>query len=235
MVCGIIPASMKPEFTSPSEKSVAACSTALADGLRRVISDESLPVGAEGEGSTSVKIAVGSGQSNPEGFFRLMLRNVAPAMAVAFIFFWNRDLSAQTLQPSVLTHAAQVRQLSPEEAGQHIPVRLRGVITFFNQSQFFRFIQDDTAGIYFFMDDSTNRPRIMAGQEVEIEGATSPGEYAPIVTVNQIHVLGEGTFPAAQPVSYEDLASGEEDSQFVEINGIVRSVTFDPQTEYYSI
>ena len=85
------------------------------------------------------------------------------------------------------------------------------------------------------MDDSTNHPRLLAGQLVELEGATSPGEYAPIVTVSQIRNLGEGTFPAAKPVSYEDLASGEEDSQFVEINGIVRSVSFDPQSEYYSI
>jgi PAS domain S-box-containing protein len=142
---------------------------------------------------------------------------------------------AQLLSPEELTSAAQIRQLTPDEAGRHYPVRLHGVITFFNQGQFFRFIQDDTAGIYFYLPDSTNNPTLTAGQLVELTGTTSPGEYAPIVSVNQIRVLGPGTFPAAKPVSYEDLASGEEDSQFVEISGVVRAVTFDPQTEYYSL
>jgi len=164
-----------------------------------------------------------------------LLREVVLIILAAYFCLIGVKVQGQVLAPTVLTNAAQVRQLTPEEAGQHVPVRLRGVITFFNQSQFFRFIQDDTAGIYFYMDDSTNHPRLLAGQLVELEGATSPGEYAPIVTVSQIRNLGEGTFPAAKPVSYEDLASGEEDSQFVEINGIVRSVSFDPQSEYYSI
>jgi PAS domain S-box-containing protein len=114
-------------------------------------------------------------------------------------------------------------------------VHVRGVVTFFDQKQFFRFVQDDTAGIYFYLNDAalSKNPGLMAGQMVELDGETSPGEYAPIVTSHQIAVLGEGHFPAAKPVSFEQVASGEEDSQFVEIHGIVRSVQWDASTKYF--
>jgi hypothetical protein len=98
-----------------------------------------------------------------------------------------------------------------------------------------RFIQDDTAGIYLFPYSATNEPVLAAGELVELEGTTDPGEFAPVVHPTRITVLGKGTFPPAKPVSYEQLASGEQDSQFVETHGVVRAVNFDPQTKYYAV
>ena len=144
-------------------------------------------------------------------------------------------LAGQEVPLPELQTAEQVRQLTPEQAARHYPVRLRGVLTFFDQSQFYRFFQDDTAGIYLFPSDALTNAALATGELVEIEGQTSPGEYAPTVTPQRTKILGAGTFPPAKPVSYEALASGEEDSQFVEIHGIVRAVSFDPQTSYYSI
>src|SRR5258707_1121186 len=80
-------------------------------------------------------------------------------------------------------------------AAQAFPVRLRGTITFFDQSQFFRFIQDETAGLYFFLDDAMNNQPLAAGQLVEIEGEANPGEYAPIVMPRKIRILGPVHFP----------------------------------------
>ena len=144
-------------------------------------------------------------------------------------------LAGQEAPLSELQTAEQVRQLTPEQAARHYPVRLRGVLTFFDQGQFYRFFQDDTAGVYLFPSDALTNAALATGELVEIEGQTSPGEYAPTVTPQQTKILGAGTFPPAKPVSYEDLASGGEDSQFVEIHGIVRAVSFDAQTKYYSI
>ena len=163
-----------------------------------------------------------------------------PSLALVALFFMIcLRLGAQpTPQPTptnVLQTAAETRQLTPAQAAMHYPVQLRGVLTFFDQNQFFRFIQDDTAGIYFFLTDTElhNNPDLKTGSLVEIDGETSPGEYAPIVTVHQLKVLGKGTFPTAKPVSFEQVASGEEDSQFVEIHGIVRSVQWDEATKYF--
>ena len=131
--------------------------------------------------------------------------------------------------------AAEVRSLTVEQARQHHPVKLRGVITFVDESLFLRFIQDDTAGIYFYPVNNTDNPTLTAGQRVEIDGDTDPGEFAPVVLPRAVRVLGPGVFPPARPVAYEQLVSGEEDSQFVEIHGVVCSVTFDPLTKYNSI
>jgi PAS domain S-box-containing protein len=134
-----------------------------------------------------------------------------------------------------LRTADQIRQLTPEQAAHQNPVRLRGVVTFFDQNNYFRFMQDDTAGIYFFLGDSPDNPPLAAGQLVEIEGEVSPGEYAPIVIPSRIQILGAGTFPAAKPVTFEQLASGQEDSQFVEVKGIIRAVHFDEKTRYFLV
>ena len=68
---------------------------------------------------------------------------------------------------------------------------------------------------------------------VEMDGEVSPGEFAPIVIPSKIQILGTGAFPAAKPVTFEQLASGQEDSQFVEVRGIVRAVRFDTESGYF--
>ena len=134
--------------------------------------------------------------------------------------------------------AEQIRRLSTQQADLRYPVRLRGVVTFFDDripTKSFRFIQDGTAGIYFYVDNSTNNPPLRTGQLVEIEGETGAGSFAPVVLSHRIRILGETNLPPAKPVSFEDMGSGLEDSQFVEIRGLVRAVWFDKQTSYYVI
>jgi hypothetical protein len=69
----------------------------------------------------------------------------------------------------------------------------------------FNLLQDETAGIYL---PTNNLPALSAGQLVEIEGVTSPGEFAPVVTVQRVTVLGTRPLPPAKPVSFEELVSG---------------------------
>jgi PAS domain S-box-containing protein len=121
----------------------------------------------------------------------------------------------------VLQTAAEIRTLSAQQAEARLPVRLRGVVTFFDESLFSRFVQDATAGIY--LRESTNLPALLPGQLIEVEGVTSPGEYAPIVIPTKVQILGEGQMPTPKAASFEQLASGQEDSQFVEVRGIVRA------------
>lgn len=132
-----------------------------------------------------------------------------------------------------LDTAAAVRSLSVDEAQQRRPVRLRGVVTFFDESLYSRFIQDDTAGIY--LRESTNTPALRPGQLVEVEGVSSPGEYAPIIVPVRVSIVGAAPLPPPKVVTYERLASGKEDSQFVEIAGIVRSVSLDEASQHHLI
>ena len=164
------------------------------------------------------------------------LRSVCVIWILVFCLAHTPALKAGDMaSTNAIQKAAAVRDLTVTQAGRHYPVQLRGVVTFFDTNLFMRFIQDDTAGIYFFPYSTTNEPVLAAGQLVELEGTTDPGEFAPVVHPSRITILGTGTFPPAQPVGYEQLASGEQDSQFVEIHGIVHAVDFDPQTKYYSV
>jgi signal transduction histidine kinase len=151
-----------------------------------------------------------------------MLQAVAPALA-----------GEAPAPGSELRTAGAVRGLTVEQARQPLRVRLKGVVTFFDSRLFSRFIQDDTAGIYLF---DTGLPVLpLPGQLVEVEGTTSPGEYAPIVVPEKITVVGEAPLPAPKQVTFEELASGKQDSQFVEIAGVVRAVRQEETAPYQSI
>ena len=126
-----------------------------------------------------------------------------------------------------------MRELSGEAARQPVAVKLRGVVTFFDEGLFSRFIQDDTSGIY--LQYSTNTPPLTAGDVVEVEGVSSPGEYAPILVPQRVRTLRQASLPPPKLVTYDQLASGREDSQFVEIAGIVRWVQRDDNSEYQVI
>lgn len=140
---------------------------------------------------------------------------------------------ARSAAAEVLKTAEQVRNLTPAQAEAEVPVKLKGVVTFSDETLFSRFIQDDTAGIYLL--EMTNMPALEAGQLVEVDGVTRPGEYAPVINATEVRVVGQGQFPSAKPVTAADLVSGSEDSQFVELTGIVRSVQFEEETQNYLV
>jgi signal transduction histidine kinase len=121
-----------------------------------------------------------------------------------------------------LTSVRQVREISPEQAAQGYPARMRGVVTFCDaKADVGFFLQDGPTGIYVKLGEGTN---VNAGDEVEIEGPTQPGDYVPMVLAERVRLLGRASLPTADPLGYEQLASGKEDCQWVEVQGVVRSV-----------
>ena len=121
----------------------------------------------------------------------------------------------------VLTTVAPIRLLSGREADRGLPVKLHGVITYSDLDWRFIFLQDATAGIFM---DHVNAP-VSAGQEVELEGITSSGEFAPVVMSPRVHILGQGHFPAPVSITAEEAASGAEDSQWATVDGVVHSAS----------
>src|SRR5215475_11736272 len=141
-----------------------------------------------------------------------------------FVIGWCQSAAAQPSDSQIKT-AAEVRRLTADQAGRYFPVKLRGVVTFFDEGLFSRFLQDETAGVYF--RGLTNTTDLEAGQVVELEGFAGPGEYAPMVEARRVRVIGKGAFPRPKPTSFEQLSTGQEDSQFVEVVGVVRSIQPD--------
>ena len=81
-----------------------------------------------------------------------------------------------------------------------------------------RFIQDDMAGIYFFPYSATNEPSWRLDNWWNL-GDHGSGEFAPVV-----HRAGSPFWARARSPGpagrYEQLASGEQDSQFVEFTAL---------------
>ncbi|HWF19312.1 MAG TPA: ATP-binding protein [Verrucomicrobiae bacterium] len=127
---------------------------------------------------------------------------------------------------------AAIRDLTFEQTQQKIPVRLKGVATFFDERLYSHFIQDDTAGIYLQFPTNVGPPALNPGQLVEVTGVCSPGEYAPVVVVDRIEAVGQAPLPAPKIVTYEELASGVEDSQYIQFTGIVRSAKLQDDSQY---
>jgi len=155
-----------------------------------------------------------------------------------FVFpalFPAEPLSAQPANALIcLTNAQQVRELDPEIAVKNIPVRMSGVVTYYDALLFNLFFQDGTAGIFVLVapDISTN---IVAGRIIEVEGVSDKGDYAPIVKASAIRVLGEGQLPVPHRVSIDQLFTGLEDGQWIEVIGVVRSATILEGRHYLNL
>jgi len=130
----------------------------------------------------------------------------------------------------VLTTADGVHGLTAEQASLGYPVRVRGVVTFYDPFQKGHralFIADATGSV-FVAPGNGPIPNLHAGSRVEVTGVTDPGGYAPIVTNSSIRLLpGSKAFPVARAVTVSELLSGSEDGHWVAIGGIVRSAEID--------
>ncbi len=128
------------------------------------------------------------------------------------------DLGSRTNLPT-LTQVAQIRRLSLAQADRHYPVKLRGVVLDYSSLPTL-FIADQTGGIYV---KATTNQTFLQGQLVELDGVSDGGRFAPMVVPSSLKVVGLGDLPPPRDVSFQRIATGADDSQWVRLTGIVRS------------
>jgi PAS domain S-box-containing protein len=121
-----------------------------------------------------------------------------------------------------LTHVEQIRRMSIEEAGRGYPVRLRGVVTYYNWGVDDLYVQDSTAGIW--VNPGPTKLALHQGELVEVEGFSGAGDLAPVIEHARFRSLGGAAMPNARKPTSDELASGRLDSQWIELQGVVRSV-----------
>jgi signal transduction histidine kinase len=123
----------------------------------------------------------------------------------------------------VLTNAADILALSPDRASHLIPVSITGVVTAAEPSWAGRFfIQDATCGVFV---DNANGVAPQAGDLVVVTGRSVPGGYAPCIDKPRWTKLGTAPLPKAKVPTIERFMAGNEDSQRIELSGIVRSAS----------
>jgi len=145
----------------------------------------------------------------------------------------NRLNAAEEL--STLTQVASLHQLSREEAKRRHPVHFTGVVTYHDAMAWqTTFIQDSTGGVYLesggkslpveFADEALRSAGLRYGQQVEVTGFSDPGGFAPFVVQPRLRVLGPGTLPTPKVIPFDELAAGQQDGMWVELEGIVHAV-----------
>ena len=135
------------------------------------------------------------------------------------------EVSRAATVPGLLTNAMQVLNLSASQAGQALPVRLRGVVVDEAEPRArAAILWDRTAGIYVSSSGNLFAP-FRRRDVLEIKGVTSPGEFAPCILASEVQKVGTNAPPAPQPVTYQQLITGSLDAQYVEITGVVRQCT----------
>ena len=125
--------------------------------------------------------------------------------------------------PDLLTKVDLVRRLTPEQAARALPVAISATVTYWDPAWKLLFVQDETAGI--FVAGHTGNPVPAPGDVVKVTGVSNPGDFAPVITARQVTVLRSGQLPAAQRTSSDELLTGEHDGQWVEVAGVVRTVS----------
>ncbi len=126
----------------------------------------------------------------------------------------------------LLTDIKAIRALSQAEAARGYPVRIRGVITHFDELQSNTlFIFDGTSGQFIQPPDNGSLVAwgpIRTGDTVEITGRTVRGGFAPNVAPDNIRDLGVVERPTPLRVPYASLLTGRHDCEFVEVAGVIR-------------
>ena len=146
----------------------------------------------------------------------------APVLLDATVSNWTEAHPTASPLP-VLTTVAQVKLLSEDQARLGYPVRLRGVVTYHNPVAGNTFVQDSTAGIYLVFKRES-QPTIQAGDLVEVEGRSRPGNFAPVVVVTAIRAVGRQPYPRPARIEMEQIFTGIADSTWVAAEGVVHSI-----------
>jgi diguanylate cyclase (GGDEF)-like protein/PAS domain S-box-containing protein len=136
-------------------------------------------------------------------------------------------LNASICQPRpssaahVITSIDKIRQSKADSSSAPIPVHVRGVVTYYDSVAPNLFVQDSTGGVWVDIRGLKDPPP-SPGQLLDITGVVGPG-FSPDLASPKWKVLGSAPFPKPVVLSYEQAATGRFDSQWSQMEGIVRS------------
>src|SRR5205809_5433895 len=169
-----------------------------------------------------------------------MLSPITRRVTLAFVLGLGlpAPLAAQTAaSPSlpVLTHIREIRTLSQDDGALGYPVRIRATVTHFDEGQATGLLVHDGQFGQFVLPPT--RPETTAvwqtlrsGDDIEIEGRTVRGGFAPNVQPEAIRKIGRAPLPSPKNIPYAALLTGRYDCDYVEIEGVIQRawVSSDP-------
>lgn len=134
-----------------------------------------------------------------------------------------RAAQRRTEPPLKLRLVEQVLELRPDEAEQHFPAFLRGVVTWSDAKAGFFFLQDASGGIRVQYGTRLGEPPKI-GMLVAASGVSSNGVFAPELELKELTPLEPAACPASRFVTHEQALTGAMEGQRVEMRGFLREV-----------
>jgi signal transduction histidine kinase len=147
------------------------------------------------------------------GLYRLIATNNSIVSAL---------MTATNTLPLRLTE--QIRGLSSEEAGRHLPVRLRAIVTWTGSNAPFAYVLDASGGIRVVNPKWDEPDSAKPGMVVLLDGVTSEGDFVPVVTNAVLRRTGWWKVEDRRLVTLDQALTGVEEGNWVEMRGYVRDV-----------
>jgi signal transduction histidine kinase len=142
-------------------------------------------------------------------------------LLILFIFLTART-EGQGAPTIIYRTAASVLSLPYDVAAKGGFAKLKGTITLSTPVGIV--LQDYTGGIWVECCNKSKNPPVV-GDVVTVVGTVGPGAYSPEIESPTVTLDGRGPLPRPRNVSFAQLSSGQEDAQYVAIEGIIRTVT----------
>lgn len=127
--------------------------------------------------------------------------------------------------PEILTNALQVLEVPLNQGGPPKPAHIQGIVTYADTAWSMWFIKDETGGVS--LTRGSNSVPLRPGMEVIIDGEAVGAAFAPSLLETNLTILGERPLPSADLLSFDQLTGGKEDSQWIELDCVVKSVASD--------
>jgi signal transduction histidine kinase/ActR/RegA family two-component response regulator len=135
--------------------------------------------------------------------------------------------TAGAVTDHTLRLAAQVLELSPEEAAKGRSVDLTGVVTWNGGSRDpIIFVQDSTGGMRV-LGVTLGRRVLRGGRKVEVKGVTAMGPFSPQVVASECLPLSDLVLPVADTVTLQQAQTGADENHWVEMEGYLRRSRMD--------
>jgi diguanylate cyclase (GGDEF)-like protein len=138
------------------------------------------------------------------------------------LFLSNIGCGYRSNHPRLIEQAEQARVAALDPANYGTPVKIDGVVTYFDPAWHLLFVQDSTGGLFVNLKDQS--PALSQGTHIAIQGKlASPGVG---IADPHIQTLGTAAMPAPQA-----MPSGNDSqvrvSQWVEVKGTIRLATIE--------
>jgi signal transduction histidine kinase len=143
---------------------------------------------------------------------------------LALVASTTDTLETATNELPLITTARRLLELPPKEVDRRYPVQLRGTISYFDPDTRTLFARDETSGFWIFPSWSETNT-LHFGQVMEVTGITE-GPNVPGLRPLNLRVFGDAPLPPPTPVTYERMASGKLDCQWLELEGVVRTLSY---------